>query len=760
MSTRATQRSLIALTGGVSVALIGISALLGWLLHRKELAGAVAGYIPVAPNTAVCFLLLGGALCAIGVPIPRARAVATTAGGVVLLIAGARLLEYLAGVDLGVDRWLFSAPAEHLGLAPVGRMAFFTSITFLFASLAIVASAVPRTETLAADLARVFGGLSAVTGAIFLLGYAYGSPLLYGSATVPMALPTALGFTLLGISVVTLQFQLAGRARARRQLLLATRSEELEREVGERRRAEMEAVAARKEAEEANRAKSEFLSRMSHELRTPLNSVIGFAGILLRNRDGALQENTLQYLDRIRSNGQHLLGLINDILDLARVESGKMDVHYEQVDVDTLVRETVAQLQGKVLQGDVSIHAEMPAGLAPLRTDPVKLKQIVINLVGNALKFTPSGTVTVRVIAGTARRALRIDVIDTGIGIAPDRLGAIFDAFEQASAKTAAVYGGTGLGLAISRSLADLLDYRIAVSSTEGVGSIFSVLLDRTAEPPSAPAREVRVAPSRRTPSLAMAAISDRQQPAGLPCVLVIEDSVDARRIVTEQLRDLPIRVLCAESGEEGLEMARRDRPAVILLDLVMPTMTGWEVLGRLKSEPELATIPVIVISSETKFNRAAFLGTLDFLEKPVGTDELLSVIGRHLPTERHARVLVVDDDADARRIITDALTETYPCEVTHAADGVDAFERLHAGMMPDLIVLDLVMPRMDGFTFLAALRRDPRYTAMPVVVASSKELSAAERAALASPAMAVVKKGEDIGRVLQDALRSLVGGR
>ena len=716
MSTRAVQRSLIAIIGGAIAAMIGIAALVGWLIGSMVLAGAVAGYIPVAPNSGLCFLLLGGALCAIGGPIRRARTVATTAAGLVLLIAGARLLEYLAGIDLGVDRWLLSVPSQYLGLAPIGRMAFFTSVTFLLASMAIVTSAVPRTETLSAELARVFGGLTALIGAIFLLGYVYGSPLLYGSASVPMALPTAFAFLLLGTSVVTLQFQRAGAARRQQRIMLAARSEELEREVEERRRAEAEAVAARKEAEEANRAKSEFLSRMSHELRTPLNSVIGFAGILLRNRGGTLETNDLQYLERIRSNGQHLLGLINDILDLARVESGKIDVHYEQVDVDALLRETVAQLQGKVLQGNVTIHADVPDGLQPLRTDPVKLKQIVINLVGNALKFTSAGTVTVRVIADAANRSMRIDVCDTGIGIAPDRLAAIFEAFEQASANTAALYGGTGLGLAISRAFADLLEYRIAVSSTEGVGSIFSVLLEPGAEPPSAPA--VHLAPRRLTPPLGMAAIERAPGDGRLPCVLVIEDAPDARRIVMEQLRDLPIRILCAESGEEGLEMARRARPAVILLDLVMRSMTGWEVLGRLKTEPELALIPVIVISSETRFNRATFLGALDFLEKPVATDELLAVIARHLPAERRARVLVVDDDPDARRIITDTLMEEYPCDVTHAGDGVDALERLQTGAVPDLIVLDLIMPRMDGFTFLAALRRDPRFATTPVIVA------------------------------------------
>jgi CheY-like chemotaxis protein len=283
--------------------------------------------------------------------------------------------------------------------------------------------------------------------------------------------------------------------------------------------------------------------------------------------------------------------------------------------------------------------------------------------------------------------------------------------------------------------------------------------MDRTAELPRAPLSASRIAPRRYTPALGMAVIEAPPDAGQLPSVLVIEDAVDARRIVMEQLRDLPIHVICAATGEEGLALARRHKPALILLDLVMPSMTGWEVLGRLKTDTELADIPVVVISSMSTSNHTAFLGAIDFLEKPVATDELLAVIARHLPSERRASVLVVDDNADARRIITEAITDGYSCDVAHAVDGVDAFERLQTGPVPDLIVLDLMMPRMDGFTFLAALRRDPRFAATAVIVASAKDISPAERAVLAPAAMAVMSKGEDVGRAVQDALRAHVMG-
>ena len=247
-------------------------------------------------------------------------------------------------------------------------------------------------------------------------------------------------------------------------------------------------IAAEELAQAANLAKSRFLSNMSHELRTPLNSVLGFVGVLLRNRDGRATPTDLDYLGRIQRNGQHLLTLINDILDIARVEAGKITVVLELVQLDKLVNDILLEIQGRTIHGAVPVHADIPPGLAPLRTDGLKLKQIIINLVANALKFTAVGQVTVRVATWPdGRRAMRLDVIDSGIGIPADRLDAIFGAFEQAELDTSKQFGGTGLGLAISQAFAHALGYRIVVRSTEDVGSIFSVLLDADAALPLAP---------------------------------------------------------------------------------------------------------------------------------------------------------------------------------------------------------------------------------------------------------------------------------
>jgi signal transduction histidine kinase len=270
------------------------------------------------------------------------------------------------------------------------------------------------------------------------------------------------------------------------------------RDIERRLHAEEEARRAKEAAEAASRAKSEFLAMMSHELRTPLNSVIGFSNVLLRNRQGHLRERDLVYLQRIRASGQHLLSLINEVLDLSKVEAGRMRLERAPVALDALVEDTVASFEGQIRDRPIALDAEIPSNLTPVMTDPAKLLQVLTNLIGNALKFTKRGRVVVRVTADSAsRRPVRIDVIDTGIGIPLDRQHAIFEAFEQADSSTARQFGGTGLGLAVSKSLCDVMGYRLEVQSEPGAGSMFSVIL----RSPSAVERDDRSQTTERVPA-------------------------------------------------------------------------------------------------------------------------------------------------------------------------------------------------------------------------------------------------------------------
>jgi PAS domain S-box-containing protein len=539
-------------------------------------------------------------------------------------------------------------------------------------------------------------------------------------------------------------------------------------------RAEEALRVAKDEAIAANKAKSDFLASMSHELRTPLNSVIGFTNILLKNKDGHLNDKDVGYLQRVLSNGKHLLELINEVLDLAKIEAGRMDLIIEPVDLGQLVVETVQQLEGqaKVKEGNVQLVAEVPAEVAPVDTDSAKLKQVIINLVGNALKFTHEGSVTVRLdVAKDGKTPVAIAVRDTGIGIPADRLDAIFEAFQQAEAGTARKYGGTGLGLAISRSICLLMGYDLIVESAEGKGSTFTIVMGERARRPArmepAPAdahRPAAAAVAEAAPAIAAAA--EQQSPAPEPTrtpspprlrdfrVLVVDDEKDSRDLMAHYLEDFGCRVYTATNGEEGLTAAKDFRPDLITLDLMMPGMTGWEVLKQLKADRDLRQIPVVVVSIVAGEGRGRLLGAVDLVTKPFEREDLLRVLWRNLVRKRGGRILVVDDDKAARAMLAQFLG-SIGLEVVEAADGQEALEaiRLEA---PDAVLLDLLMPGMDGMTFLHKLRANPLHTGLPVIVLTAKELTRQEEKELADVASGVVHKGDRMADDLREALGSM----
>ncbi len=532
----------------------------------------------------------------------------------------------------------------------------------------------------------------------------------------------------------------------------------ISRDITARKQAEEAMRRAKEAAEEASRAKSQFLASMSHELRTPLNSIIGFANILLKNKSGTLSTAELNFLDRIQANGNHLLGLINEILDLSKIEARKVELQMAPVALDRLVRETIAQEEGLVRDKPVALRADVPQPVAPILTDADKLRQVIINLIGNALKFTERGSVTVRIVTDPAdHQPVRLEVSDTGIGIPRERLGVIFEAFQQAEAGTARKYGGTGLGLTISQALCRLMGYHIEATSEVGRGSTFSIVL-RTTAAGEAPARAGAL-PATAEPALLPAPPPvTAQQLADLAgkLVLVIDDAADSRTLLTHMIEEAGCHVVSADSGELGLLMARKLRPQLITTDLLMPDMDGWQVLRALKTDPQLCSIPVVVISVIAGENRGRIFGAVEILPKPVEREALLGALKRCLLPPK-PNILIVDDEEDARRVLMACLADEVS-EVWTAANGQQALELMER-YSPDVVLLDLLMPVMDGVTFLNALRADPRHQHLPVVVITAKDLTSRESELLRQETLAVLKKAGAFEDELKRLIHKLLTG-
>ena len=529
-------------------------------------------------------------------------------------------------------------------------------------------------------------------------------------------------------------------------------------DVTQRFRAEEALRVAKDEAEAANKAKSDFLANMSHELRTPLNSVIGFTNILMKNKDGRLNPKDLGFLARVLSNGKHLLALINEVLDLAKVEAGRMELIIEDVDLAHLCVETVQQLEGqaKAKEGAVALLADVPESVATVKTDSAKLKQVIINLVGNALKFTHEGSVTVGLqMAPDGRTPVAIAVTDTGIGIAPDRLEAIFEAFQQAEAGTSRKYGGTGLGLALSRSICLLMGYDLIVESTVGEGSSFKIVLgeraERSVQPDRQEARaeeEASMTPSGEEPEpdVELVAVGSEPYPsestegedsahavdpssAAAPTwsdfkVLVVDDEPDSSALVEHFLEEFGCQVYTVGSGAEGLARAHELRPDLVMLDLIMPGMTGWEVLKRMKGDAVLRNIPVVVVSVLGYEGRGRLLGAVDIITKPFEREDLLRVMWKTIGRRRPGRVLVMTGDEQYRDELLAAVEERGLTALSATRDTpLDAISH-HA---PDVVVFDIAFPMGHGVASLVELRENRLYTGLPLLVLTHDRIDVQE---------------------------------
>lgn len=506
--------------------------------------------------------------------------------------------------------------------------------------------------------------------------------------------------------------------------------------ISARKKVEEELAEAKNLAERANQAKSAFLANMSHELRTPMNAILGYSEMLMEEAEDLEQEDFIPDLKKIHQSGIHLLALINDALDLSKIESGKMEAFAEEIDLDMLIDEVSATAHPLFEKNKNSLVIERGKDIGMAYQDIIKLRQILFNLLSNAAKFTHEGTITLHVnrTEQAGVNWLTFAVSDTGIGIADDKIEHVFEEFAQADDSTTRYYGGTGLGLAISKRFCELLGGDLSVHSELGKGSAFTIRIPAIL--PGTKPQISSVDSSRETSDIDLASIRELEPGS---TILVIDDDPEACEILERYLVKDNFNVVIATSGEKGLRLAHEIHPAAITLDVIMPGMDGWTVLQVLKADPELHKIPVIMLSMIDDRTRGYSLGAVDYLTKPVDRKLLHKTLSCYYCTEEICPVLLVEDDVEARRIMAHAL-EKAGWNVSEASNGKEALDMM-PDLQPRLILLDLMMPVMDGFGFLAEMRIRPEWQDIPVIVITAKDLSREDRSRLSGCVEEILKK-------------------
>ncbi|HEV2210693.1 MAG TPA: response regulator [Verrucomicrobiae bacterium] len=536
------------------------------------------------------------------------------------------------------------------------------------------------------------------------------------------------------------------------------------REAAEKAKAEIEAknaelATAKEAADAASAAKSQFLANMSHELRTPLNAIIGYSEMLQDEAHDLGTKEMVPDLEKIHGAGKHLLGLINDILDLSKIEAGKMTLYLEEFDVGKMVQEVASTVQPLVAKNGNRLEVHCPADIGVMKADLTKVRQSLFNLLSNASKFTEKGVIRLSVERESipegdgelrppspplSRSTIRFSVSDTGIGMTPEQLGRLFEAFSQADASTTRKYGGTGLGLAISRKFCRMMGGELSASSQRGQGSTFTVTLP------------VRVEESQGTDeALTVKGLSELNR--GRSTVLVIDDEVNARELVARALTKEGFHVELATDGKRGLELARELKPAVITLDVMMPGMDGWAVLRALKADAQTAEIPVIMLTIVDDKQIGFALGAADYFTKPIDWTRLAASLQKYRRAPDAQTVLVVEDEAQTREMLRRALGKA-DWEVLEAENGRVALDKLN-GLVPAVILLDLMMPEMDGFEFMQELRKRPAFRLVPVVVITAKDITDEDRRRLNGQVSRILQKATLKVEDLVAEVRMLAGG-
>ncbi len=504
-----------------------------------------------------------------------------------------------------------------------------------------------------------------------------------------------------------------------------------------------ELQSANQELARANKLKSEFLANVSHELRTPLSAIIGFSQILLDGIDGPLNEEQQQDIQQVNKSGQSLLTLINQILDLSKIEAGKMDLSLERVELPELVDGVADGIRPLAQEKGLRVETRFAPDLPAVEADAVRLKQILINLLSNAVKFTERGHI--EVWAQPSGRMVRISVKDTGIGISPESQKVIFDEFVQGDGSSTRRHGGTGLGLSIVRKLVEMHGGAVTVVSEPGMGSTFSFTLPAWAAGAKLTAP---VGPSR-------AAVRPVQPLPG-SVILVVDDDSSVRQLIARHLEQDGWKTVQASNATDALQLARECRPLLVTLDIMMPDASGWWVLEKLKEDPQTSSIPVLVVTIVEDQRLVFALGASDYLSKPYERKQLLAKVHRLLPDLHGKTVLIIDDQADARAMMAKILQEEG-AQVDEASSGDEAMTAVSESP-PDLVLLDLMMPGMSGFEVVARMRAQPAEAGIPVVIVSAKELTAEDVLTLDGHIQRFIAKGTIEPEGLVAAVRQVIG--
>ncbi len=471
------------------------------------------------------------------------------------------------------------------------------------------------------------------------------------------------------------------------------------------------AQQAVEEMREVDRLKSEFLANMSHELRTPLNSIIGFSRVILKGIDGPINEIQEQDLEAIHHSGQHLLDMINNILDLSKIEAGKMELNIEEIQLNDVLDSVISTARGLVKEKPIKLLTDVPEELPLVNADRTRVRQIMLNLLQNAAKFTDEGNITVHVDVKEEEKAVKISVVDTGIGISPEDQDKLFERFSQVDSSLTRKVGGSGLGLSITKLLVEMQGGEIDLSSEPGGGTTFWFTLPiGTPHKLEVPEMEVELSQHAKV-------------------ILSIDDDSKVIDLYKRYLRSHGYRVVAITEPDNIIEKIKEIKPYAITLDIMMPQKDGWQVIQEIKNTPDTANIPVIICSIVEEKDRAYKLGAVDYLVKPILEDELVNAIHRlELPLEKDIyEILVIDDDPQVFQLIDIALRNELQYHLAYANGGFAGLDYLN-NHKPDAVILDLMMPDLNGFSILETMQGNPIQRDIPVIILTAADLSAEDR--------------------------------